>query len=268
MPPSAIVLSLVIPAWNEAAGIQRAIIEATEAFDELGWDHEILVVDDGSTDGTAEQVEEIASLRSHIRVVRHSRNLGYGAALRTGFQAARGEFVGFTDADSQFYPQDFERLLPHAHQFPVVVGRRIDRQDPPLRRFYSWGYNRLVRWLLDTGVRDCDCAMKIFRREALLHLLPESPNYFANAEMLCRARRLGMPIAEVGVRHRARAVGESKVSLRAIPQTLARLLPFWMNEVVRARRPEPVVLVRDVEPPLAITRKTRKVTRILPLHPK
>ena len=133
MPPSAIVLSLVIPAWNEAAGIQRAVIEATEALAELGWNHEIIVVDDGSTDGTSMRVEEISSIRSGIRTIRHSRNLGYGAALRSGFQAARGRYVGFTDADSQFYPEDFERLLPHAEHYPVVVGRRIDRRDPALR---------------------------------------------------------------------------------------------------------------------------------------
>ena len=126
-----------------------------------------------------------------------------------------------------------------------------------------------MRILLDTGVSDCDCAMKVFRREALLHLLPESPNYFANAEMLCRARRLGMPIAEVGVRHRARAAGESKVSLRAIPQTLARLLPFWMREVVRSRRPDPIALVREAEPAARkAVRANRRVTRIRPSHPR
>src|SRR5439155_16679010 len=189
--------------------------------------YEILVVDDGSRDGTAAAVEAVASVHPHVRLLRHAGNRGYGAALGTGFEAARGELVAFTDADGQFDLADLERLIYLADLAPVVVGYREDRQDPWRRRFFSWGYNQLVRRLVGTGVRDCDCALKVFRRDALQSLLPESEHFFVNTEMLARARQLRMPVAEVGVTHRPRRHGQSKVSLGDIPRTLSVLLPFW-----------------------------------------
>jgi dolichol-phosphate mannosyltransferase len=239
-------LSLVMPAFNEALGIQAAVAEAHEALAGLGYEYEIVVVDDGSSDATADLVAEVADLRPAVRLVRHIINRGYGAALRTGFESARFNLVAFTDADGQFYLDDLERLVPLTGQFPIVVGYRIDRQDPWRRRFFSWGYNKLVRLLLGTGVRDCDCALKVFRREALAHLLPKTQGFFVNAEMLCRARRLGLEIAEAGVRHRPRRHGSSKVSLADIPRTLGTLLPFWWSKVLWSRRPEPLVFPTPV----------------------
>jgi glycosyltransferase involved in cell wall biosynthesis len=235
-------LSLVMPAYNEEAGIQAAVAEAREALAGLDVECEIIVVDDGSADRTAARVRELAALWPDVHVIRHDRNRGYGAALRTGFQAARFPLVAFTDADSQFYLEDLERLLPLTGRHAIVAGRRLNRQDSWRRRFFSWGYNKLVRLLLSTGVHDCDCALKLFHRDVLMHLLPESDGFFVNAEMLCRARRLGISIAEVGVRHRPRHRGTSKVSLFDIPRTLFKLLPFWWSQVVWSTRPEPLAL--------------------------
>jgi dolichol-phosphate mannosyltransferase len=225
-------LSLVMPAFNEAAGIAEAVAEAHEALTGLGYEFEIVVVDDGSTDGTGTAVADLSALWPDVRLVTHSSNLGYGAALRTGFEAARFELVAFTDADGQFFLEDLDDLIPLASECPVVAGRRMNRQDPWRRRFLSWGYNRLARTFLGTRVRDCDCALKVFRREALQYLFPESTGFFVNSEMLCRARQLGFAVAEVGVRHRPRRSGTSKVSLAEVPKTLATLLRFWWRHVV------------------------------------
>ncbi len=227
-------LSLILPAYNEAAGIAEAVAEADDALARFAGEYEIIVVDDGSRDGTAAIVAEAARRRPRVRLIRHDRNRGYGAALRTGFEAAHGSRIAFTDADGQFDLADLERLVSLADRFPVVVGYRVDRQDPWQRRFYSWGYNQLVRRLVGTGVRDCDCALKVFRRDALHRLLPESTHFFVNTEMLARARQLGLRVAEVGVRHRPRRHGQSKVSLADIPRTLAVLLPFWWSRVMFA----------------------------------
>jgi dolichol-phosphate mannosyltransferase len=237
-------VSLVMPAYNEEAGIRPAVLEACAALAELAGDYEILVVDDGSRDGTAAVVAELAASRPQVRLLRHSRNRGYGAALRTGFEAARFERVAFTDADNQFHPSDLGRLLPLTDCYPLVVGWRQDRQDPWRRRLLSRGFNLLARTLLGTRVRDCDCALKVFRREALAGLLPETDSYFVNAEMLTRACQQGLPVAEVGVRHRPRLRGVSKVSLREVPRVLATLLPFWWSRVLfagDALSPPPVV---------------------------
>src|SRR5437016_2699759 len=131
-------LSLVIPAWNEEESIEQAIREAVAALAGIVADYEIIVVDDGSTDRTADlvRVQEVANPR--VRLVQHGKNRGYGAALRTGFQAAAFELVAFTDADCQFDLAELEYMLPLSRRFDITCGYRIDRQDPALRRFLSW----------------------------------------------------------------------------------------------------------------------------------
>src|SRR5438552_996146 len=151
-------LSLILPAYNEAAGIAQAVVEADDAVSRLTDRYEILVIDDGSSDRTADSVTALLLTRPYVRLVRHSTNEGYGAALRTGFESARFDRVAFTDADCQFHVDDLATLVPLTDRFPLAVGYRVNRQDTWQRRFFSWGYNRLVRLLLGTRVRDCDCA--------------------------------------------------------------------------------------------------------------
>jgi dolichol-phosphate mannosyltransferase len=251
-------LSLVIPAYNEEAGIRQAIAEANDALAGLAEEYEILIVDDGSSDQTAAAVKEVAACRPWVRLLRHPENRGYGAALWTGFQAAHFDRVAFTDADCQFHLDDLAFLLPLTNQYPIVVGCRVNRQDPRLRRFASWGYNTLVRLLLGTRVRDCDCALKVFRKDVLMHLRPRTSGFFVNAEMMTRARQLGYTLAEVGVRHRARAHGTSKISLWDIPKTLATLLPFWWSQVLLAGPP---LLVEAPTTPTTTAPYTRAANR-------
>ena len=235
-------LSLVIPAWNEAESIEQALQEATAALSRHLADYEIIVVDDGSTDQTAALVRAAAADNPHIRLVQQPQNLGYGAALRAGFRAATLPLVAFTDADCQFDLNDLAYMLPLTQRYDVTCGYRIDRQDPTRRRFFSWGYNTLVKTLLSSPVHDLDCALKIFHREQLLDFLPASNNFFVNTEMLTTARLQGRSIIEVGVTHRPRAAGESKVSLTDIPKTLGTLLPFWWSRLLfpASRVPTPL----------------------------
>ncbi|HEY2909400.1 MAG TPA: glycosyltransferase family 2 protein [Gemmataceae bacterium] len=250
-------LSLVIPAYNEAAAIEGAIAEAESALEQLFLEFEVLIVDDGSTDATAALTQRMLPSAPHTRLLRHDVNRGYGAALRTGFDAARYELVAFTDADCQFDLLDLGRMAKLAAHAPIVAGRRRDRKDSPRRRFFSWGYNILCRAILGTRARDCDCALKVFRKEALAILLPESRGFFVNAEMLTRARLLGLEVSEVPVSHRPRAGGASKVSLREIPRTLGTLLAFWWMHLVVGRRTTPevmqtrVTLANESPPPVS-----------------
>jgi dolichol-phosphate mannosyltransferase len=232
-------LSLVLPAYNEAAVIRQAVTEAEAALAERFAQFEILVVDDGSADATAAIVEEMLPTSPHVRLLRHGVNRGYGAALRTGFEAARFPLVAFTDADCQFDLTELGTLAALAEEYPIVAGYRVDRKDPWKRRFFSWGYNRMARALLGTRVRDVDCALKVFRRSVLAKLLPESRGFFVNTEMMTRARQQRLPLIEVPVTHRPRASGESKVSLREIPRTAARLLRFWWSNVAFGPKPVP-----------------------------
>jgi glycosyltransferase involved in cell wall biosynthesis len=230
-------LSLILPAYNEEACIGQALAEADSALSRIAGRYEILVVDDGSHDGTGEAVRAVVCRQPNVRLLMHPENRGYGAALRTGFEAARYDCVAFTDADCQFDLNDLARLVPLTEQAHLVVGYRIGRQDPWQRRFFSWGFNLLVRTMLGTRVRDCDCALKVFRKDALQNLLPSARGFFVNTEILTKARQLGYEVAQVGVRHRPRARGVSKVSLLDIPRILAVLLPFWWAQMVWGNRP-------------------------------
>ncbi len=224
-------ISLILPAWNEEDALPRAIAKAESALRAITTDYEIIVVDDGSRDGTAECVESLAAGRPAVRLLRHEENRGYGAALRTGFAAARCDLVVFTDADVQFDLRELSRFALLAENYEVVCGYRIDRKDSPLRCFYSRVYNHLVRALLRTGVRDVDCAFKMFHRETLQHLTITSNGFLVNSELLTRLRQRGGSVVEVGVTHRPRIEGQSTVSIWHIPVVLSALIRFWWNHV-------------------------------------
>jgi glycosyltransferase involved in cell wall biosynthesis len=203
-------LTIFFPAFNEEEIIEKTVRDASRFAASAAGDYEVVVVDDGSRDGTAAAVERIAAVDPHVRLVRHDRNRGYGAALRTGFAQARKALVFFTDADGQFDVAQLPRLIALLGTAPVVVGYRIKRNDAPHRLFIAKTYNLIVRLMFGLRVRDIDCAFKLFRREVLSHVNLESNGAFISSELLIKLRRAGVPIAECGVNHYPRTTGYSK----------------------------------------------------------
>ena len=232
-------VALVLPAYNEQEVIEQAIAEADEALAGIADDYEVLVVDDGSRDATRAVALQAAEHRPAVRVISHETNRGYGAALRTGFQAATKDYVGFSDADCQFNLRETNRLTLLLADCDIACGYRIDRQDKWHRIVYSKVYNALVRLLLGTGVRDCDCALKMFRRETLAELPITTNGFLINAELLTRARMAGKSVVEVGVTHRPRPRGQSTVSFLHILPVLFALLRFWWSIVLFPSRTSP-----------------------------
>ena len=225
-------ISLVLPAWNESATISQAVEEADNALRALTDDYEIIVVDDGSTDDTAKIVSGLIQTNTSIRLIRLETNGGYGAALRNGFQQATKDLVAFTDADCQFDLTELDRFVLLSKRYDIICGYRIDRKDTPLRCLYSRVYNQISRLLLNTGVRDIDCALKMFHRKAIQSIETQTAGFLINTEVVTRARQAGRSIVEVGVSHRYRAGGTSSVSISHIPKVLAALLRFWWNGVL------------------------------------
>jgi glycosyltransferase involved in cell wall biosynthesis len=201
-----------LPCHNEEGNVEGVVAAVVRTLEALGVPFEVVVVDDGSTDRTAEVASRLAQRDRRVRLVQHPRNLGYGAALRTGFASARYPWVFFTDGDGQFDPADLVRLVPHAASADLVVGYRIRRQDPPHRRLYGWLWNLLVRLWFGVRVRDVDCAFKLLRREVVSALPLRSTGAFLSTELLCRAARRGARIVEVGVPHYPRQWGRQSGS--------------------------------------------------------
>ncbi len=173
---------------------------------------EIIVVDDGSSDATAQIVTEIGESHPEIRLMSHDGNQGYGAALRTGLKSARGDAVFFTDADRQFRLTDIGRLTDVFEPGLVAVGYRIERHDPFHRLVVARIYHYVLRLVFGLRLHDVDCAFKLLGRDVLNEVMNdlESESAFISPELLIHAQKKRFAIVEVGVPHYPRTAGRPK----------------------------------------------------------
>lgn len=217
-------LSIVLPAYNEESNIETAVRAATDAASRFCAEHEVIVVDDGSADATADIVNRLAEDDSRIRLVSHAVNEGYGAALKSGFLAAKMDLIFFTDADNQFDLGEIGEFLALIDSVDVVAGYRINRCDPLVRRLNAAAWNYLVRALFYVPVRDIDCAFKLFRREVMDGLHLDSFGAMVNTELMVKLGRSGYRVVELGVTHRPRTSGVARgASLRVILRAFIEL---------------------------------------------
>ncbi|WP_187368815.1 glycosyltransferase family 2 protein [Baekduia soli] len=212
-------LTVVLPCFNEADNVADAIRAATRAAQRCAMEHEIVVVDDGSSDETAAIAARFATRDRRVRLVVHSHNQGYGDAVRTGIGAARMPWVLLTDADLQFDLGELETFLPAAARADLVVGWRILRQDPVNRRVNAAAWNWLVRHVFDLPVRDVDCAFKLIRTDLLRRFELRSGGAMISTELLVRCLGAGARLEQLGVHHRPRVAGEQS---GASPRVVAR----------------------------------------------
>ncbi|HET9345450.1 MAG TPA: glycosyltransferase family 2 protein [Candidatus Limnocylindrales bacterium] len=243
-------LSYFFPAHNEEANVRGLVEEALETLPGLADSFEIVVVDDGSRDATGAIADDLAAANPDVvRAVHHPTNLGYGAALLSGFRAARHELVCFTDGDRQFRVADLGRLtarLQEADAPDVVVGYRIKRADPLIRTVYAKLYRFANRVWFGLKVRDVDCACKLFRRDALAGIAVESGGAFLSAELLIKLRAAGRTVVEVGVPHHPRTAGsptgaKPSVIFRAVRDFWRLRLRMWANRSRALRRGRAVI---------------------------
>ena len=203
-------LSCFFPAYNEEPNIARLLDEVVATLPQFADQWEAVVVDDGSTDGTASIVRDYSARHPEIRLVQHKNNLGYGHALQTGLKESTGQAVFFTDADLQFHLSDIGLLLPAFENNDVVIGYRIKRRDPWHRLVVAGVYHTVLRTIFDLHVRDIDCAFKLFDRQVVDALVGEleSRSAFISPELVIRAQIAGFRLTEVGVTHYPRTAGE------------------------------------------------------------
>ena len=212
-------ISVVLPAWNEEGNVARAVSAARAAAEKHAEKVEVVVVDDGSADGTAEEAR-----RAGAEVVAHGRNRGYGAALRTGFDSALMPWIFLVDADNQFDPDQLADLVAVCAEADMVVGHRIQRADGISRLAGGWAWNGLCRALFGYLGHDIDCAFKLVRTDLVRSLDLRSDGAPVSTELFVEARRQGARIVEIPVRHFPRTTGEpSGLHPRVVARALVEL---------------------------------------------
>ncbi len=222
-------LTIFLPAYNEAENIGTTVKKAVEVAQQITENHnfEVIVINDGSTDDTADVVRTLTQRFPKVRLINHPQNMGYGAALMTGFKNATKEWVFFTDGDGQFDISELTKFLPYQDQEPVMIGFRIKRNDSWLRLMNAKGWNILNRLAFGLRVQDIDCAFKLIRKDALNKVLPQmnSVGAMISAELLLRLQHAGYSFKEIGVHHYPRTAGSPTGALPTLipraPQTHA-----------------------------------------------
>ena len=215
-------LSVFFPAYYDELNIPKVVEASLRVVGELGLtDYEIIIVEDGSPDRTGEVADELAAKHEHVRVIHHERNMGYGAALRTGFLAATKDYVFYTDGDNQFDLDDLKKFVALLPSTDIVSGFRIDKQYSTYRKLTSFVYNLVLRLLFGIQDRDVDCAFKLYPTEIFKRIEIESRDAFIDAEISIKARLLGYESTELGVRHLPRLDG---ISTGARPSVILRTL--------------------------------------------
>jgi dolichol-phosphate mannosyltransferase len=220
-------LSIVLPAFNEIESLPDTLLQCDAVAHATPELIEVIVVDDGSSDTSTEFLHGAQMTRPWLRVLRHESNRGYGAALKSGFLAARGALVFYTDSDNQFDLLEIRDALSLMDQADMVIGFRVYRFDPLARLIISWFYNRFVRLLFRVRVRDVDCSFKLMRRVKLDQLTLLSDDFFIDTELVARARKWNWRIVEMGVRHYPRRSGRTTVRPGDIPRTLRVVGRMW-----------------------------------------
>jgi glycosyltransferase involved in cell wall biosynthesis len=230
-------ITVFFPALNDEATIAQMITDALAILPGLTDDYEVVVVDDGSTDGTAGVVDELARRHAPVRVIHHPENRGYGAALASGFRHARKDLIFYTDGDGQYDVRELRGLIPlMTTEVAVVNGYKIERADPWHRVVLGEIYNRLARWLFRLPIHDVDCDFRLLRRDAIQRIALGSASGVVCTEMVYKLRRAGCRFAEVGVHHFPRRHGRSQFfTVPRVTRTAFDFVVLWVNLVVMRR---------------------------------
>ena len=230
-------ITVFFPAYNDAATIGTLVTEALNVLLTLTADFEVIVVNDGSTDGTREQLDTLANSHHELRVIHHSRNQGYGAALRSGFASAQKDLVFYTDGDGQYDVRELRILYPLlTPEVDVVNGFKIKRSDNRRRKVIGAFYNWLARLFFLLPIRDVDCDFRLIRRSAVAPLKLTVTSGAICVELVHQLHRSGCRFAEAPVHHYPRPHGRSEFFTPGrVIHTAVDFLRLWVRAMLLRR---------------------------------
>lgn len=201
-------LSVILPCYNEEQNIEHSVRDVAEWMRADAISGTIIVVDDGSKDGSPDILKRLAEEMQNLKIVRHEKNKGYGVAVRSGCDAAETEWIAFMDSDGQFQASDFRLLLAHTENYAFITGRRAHRADGLVRNSFGKILGAMNVVMLGIWVRDVNCGMKLFRRDIWPTIRPtRGVEKLFNTEMFLRLKRNNIPWFTVNVPHYPRRAG-------------------------------------------------------------
>ncbi|MCI0499598.1 MAG: glycosyltransferase family 2 protein [Planctomycetales bacterium] len=202
-------LTVFFPCYNERESIRPLTEKTLSVLKDICRDYEVIIVDDGSADGTAQLADQLAAEYPAVRTVHHPHNRGYGAALQSGFRAAAKEYVFYTDGDGQFDVGEIHLLLPLICQYDIVSAYRFNRQEGLVRKINAFCWSTLVNILFNLNLKDIDCAFKLYKRGIFDAIEMLSTGALIDTEILARAKQKGYTITQIGVHHYPRIAGKA-----------------------------------------------------------
>lgn len=218
-------MSIVLPCFNEEKCIAQTVEEVNIWMRQQNIHGEVIVVDDGSRDHSGEILNHIQKSHPHLKILHHLRNHGYGAAIRTGCDAASMDIIGYMDSDGQFNVHDFDSFLPQIAEADFVAGIRVARSDSAIRKLNSWLWNTFTRLVLGIRGKDIDCGMKLFRRSIWPQIRPVHANGgLFGAELFYRVEKAHVRFRQEPVQHFSRKYGKpTGARLRVIVRAFLEL---------------------------------------------
>lgn len=221
-------ITLFFVLYKDEHTVRIVADKALALLSSLTADFEIIIVDDGSPDRAGEIADELAREHSHIRVIHHPRNLGYGAAVRSGLSAARNEFICFVDGDDEYEIEDFRRILKLRDFYDLIITFRYKKIYSGSRIFISWVYNRLLSIMFRTRFRDVSTGLRMVRKTVIDDITLETVSPFIGAEIAIKTMLKGYRVGEVGIQTFPRTFGaSSSTSLKNILATMRDMMMIY-----------------------------------------
>ncbi len=221
-------LSVFFPCYNEEANVENMVRKAQGILPEVAEQWEIIPVNDGSKDRTGEIIDRLAQEDPRVHPVHHEKNKGYGGAVISGYNAAKCDYVFFTDGDLQFDLREITLLIEKLDEGDLILGYRKNRRDPWHRKLNAFMWGSLVKFLFGFQVRDVDCAFKLIKRRVIDKVQLSAGGAMVSTELLARANKAGFRFVEVGVTHYPRVAGaQTGANLKVILRAFSELFKLY-----------------------------------------
>ena len=221
-------VSVFFPVYNDERTVERVALKSLDVLSRVAREYEVVIINDATPCRAGEIADRLAAEDPRIRVIHHSKNLGYGAAIRTGLANVRYEWVCFTDGDDEYDIYDLEKLIRLRHRYDLIITFRYAKLYSTFRIFVSWVYNRSLRALFKSRFRDISTGLRLIRRDLVNELELTSSSPFIGAEIAIKTMLKGFPVGEVGIQTFPREFGHgSATSWRNIIATIRDMISCY-----------------------------------------